>query len=77
MLQAVRLGRCARSIHACQEPEVSLGYSGLDNSTGTSLHHFFKCKETAETGNELGVNYLSGLNASKKVERGLSGNSTF
>lgn len=38
---------------------------------------FFKRKETAETGNELGVNYLSGLNASKKVERGLSGNSTF
>lgn len=44
---------------------------------GTSLHYFCKCRETAETGNELGVNYLSGLNASKKVERGLSGNSTF
>lgn len=47
----------------------------LDGHKPPSL--FFKRKETAETGNELGVNYLSGLNASKKVERGLSGNSTF
>ena len=68
---------CESSIHACQEPEVSLGCSGLNNSVGRNLLHFCKCKETAETGNELGVNYLSGLNASKKVERGLSGNSTF
>lgn len=77
MLKAVRLGRHTCSIHVCQESQVSLGYSGLDNSTGRSLHHFRKCKETAKTGNELGVNYLSGLNASKKVERGLSGKSTF